>query len=378
MKNVLFYYPSNKRSNVLETLLEELRKKGYQIIVLTTCEKGEFHEAVESFGIRTYSHDIKKGNSGVYYFKQIAFLIKFCKQNNIDLVLSHLQHANIISVFAQYFTKAKFIIFRHQFRFNVFSNDETELANPTEVVFDKVINRLSKVLIVPSLGVYNAILKYERINRSKMRIIPYMYDFKKYNKPDAEKVEELQKKYESRLLLLMCSRLVKFKRHYIVLPIIKKLIAEGLDIKLMILDEGPEEDSIKKYITDNWLSEHVFLLGYRNDFINFMAASDILIHPSLSEASNSTVKEMGLLKKPVAVCSMIGDFDEYIVNGRNGFLLSPNNTEVELEKLLREIYNNKNVLRSLGENLHDTVITKFNRSNEILEKYLSLIEENVS
>jgi len=260
----------------------------------------------------------------------------------------------------------------------VFSNDETELANPTEVVFDKVINRLSKVLIVPSLGVYNAILKYERINRSKMRIIPYMYDFKKYNKPDAEKVEELQKKYESRLLLLMCSRLVKFKRHYIVLPIIKKLIAEGLDIKLMILDEGPEEDSIKKYITDNWLSEHVFLLGYRNDFINFMAASDILIHPSLSEASNSTVKEMGLLKKPVAVCSMIGDFDEYIVNGRNGFLLSPNNTEVELEKLLREIYNNKNVLRSLGENLHDTVITKFNRSNEILEKYLSLIEENVS
>ena len=63
-----------------------------------------------------------------------------------------------------------------------------------------------------------------------------------------------------------------------------------------------------------------------------MAACDLMIHPSLSDASNSAIKEMGLLSKAVAVCSEVGDFDEYIVNDVNGFLMSPINFLMQLLK----------------------------------------------
>lgn len=372
-KKLLFYYPSNKRSNVLETILLEFNKRGVDFEVLTTCEKGDFHYYLEGNGIKTSSHVVVKNNAAVYYLKQIYFLIKFCNKNKISIIHSHLQHTNFIAVIAQFFIKANVVIFRHQFRFNVYSDDKTNLSNKNEVLLDRIINFLAKKIIVPSKGVYDGIIQFENIKKEKLFIIPYVYDFSKYIKPNIDHARSLALKYPAHIKLLMCSRLVKFKRHYIVLPIIKKLIDEGNDICLLILDEGPEEETIKKYIEDNNLQEKVFLLGFRKDFMDYMSICDLLIHPSLSEASNSTAKEMGLLNKTIAVCEKVGDFDEYVINDVNGFLMSPNNTQGELERILREIIINKGRLEKMGNKLHETVLQKFDRSDKILEEYIKLI-----
>ena len=159
-----------------------------------------------------------------------------------------------------------------------------------------------------------------------------------------------------------------------VFPIIKKLVGEGYDIKMIVLDEGFEKDTLSQYIVDNNLTDDIFMLGFKTDFINYMAASDLLIHPSLTEASNSAVKEMGVLKKAVAVCSSVGDFDDYIVDEYNGFLMSPNDTEKYIEELLRKVYKNKKSLEWMGKNLYNTVIQKFNLSDDIVEEYIKLLE----
>jgi glycosyltransferase involved in cell wall biosynthesis len=369
-KKILFYYPSNKQSNSLETLAEELSKNGLNIILLTTCDKGVFHETLEKKGIRTFANSITSKTGFVYYFRQIIFLIKFCKKNKIDIVCSHLQHVNFISVFAQFFSKSRFIIFRHHFKFDVFSNDKLLVANRMEKLFDKTINSLAKEIVVPSTGVFNGMVNYEAVNPQKLSILPYIYNFDAYRKPDQNAVDVIREKYKSQLLLLMCSRLIQFKRHYLVFPIIKKLIREGYDIKMIVLDEGPEKESLQKYISDNDLKEYIFMLGFKTDFINYMAASDLMIHPSLTEASNSAVKEIGLLKKAVAVCTKVGDFDDYITNGVNGYLLDINNTSASIENVIGEAYNNKKQLKDMGEKLHETVLSKFNKSSEIVNSYL--------
>lgn len=375
MKTVLFYYPSNKQSNSLETLIEELSKKGVEICLLTTCPKGVFHQTLEKLGIKTYTNVIQD-NGLMYYIKQIIFLIKFCRKNEIDVVCSHLQHVNFISVFAQYFCKSRFIIFRHHFKFNVFSNDNRLRANRTEVLFDKVINTLAKEIVVPSTGVYNGLIEYENVNERKLKILPYVYNFDNYQKPDERAVKEIKEKYNCKLLLLMCSRLILFKRHYLVFPIIKKLVEEGLDIKLMVLDEGPEKENLQQYINQNNLQNHIFLLGFKTDFINYMASCDLMIHPSLTEASNSAVKEIGLLNKTVAVCSKVGDFDDYIENNKDGFLLNPINTEEEIERIIRLSYMQPEILKEMGTNLHNKVLNRFNKSPEIINQYLNTFRDS--
>lgn len=372
-KNILFYYPSNKRSNSIETLLSELKNKNHNIFFLTTCPSGDLHTVLKSMNINVYDTVLPKNNAIIYYLKQIWRLVTFCSENKIDVVFSNLQHANFISVFAQKFSKAKFIIFRHHFKFNIFSNDVLD-ENKIEALFDKIINKLAKIIIVPSSGVVNGMLITEAVNKNKLKIIPYVYDFEKYEKPDKEAAAQIKNKYNCTLLLLMCSRLIEFKRHQIVFPIIKKLVQEqGLDIKLIVLDEGPEKDKLQDYITSNGLQNNIFILGFKQDFINYMFASDLLVHPSLTEASNSAVKEMGLLKKAVAVCSKVGDFDDYIIDRHNGFLMSPNNTADDLEKIILEAYTQKDLLIRIGHNLHTDVLFKFYKSERVIAQYEELL-----
>ena len=110
--NILFYYPSNKRSISIESIIIGFKNQGHHVILLTQSEEAELHEELRENRIDYSTYVIEKNNSLLYYFKHLLFLIKFCRINKIDIVYSHLQQANIISVFAQYFCNSIFYICR--------------------------------------------------------------------------------------------------------------------------------------------------------------------------------------------------------------------------------------------------------------------------
>ncbi len=374
MKRILFYYPSNKRSIQIETTLIELKKMGYEMILLTTCEAGDLHQQLKENNIPFFTNKIDSKNSFTYYYQQITFLIKFCKSQNINIVFSNLQHTNFIAVIAQFFMSAKVISFRHHFKFNKGNFGIPLKVNKNEVFFDKIINRLAKKIIVPSKGVYNGILENETIGTNKMEVIPYLYDFSQYGKPNLENVEQIKEKYPAHLRLIMVARVIPFKRHILIFPIIKKLIDKGLDIKMMILDEGVEKEKLQQYIDVHQLNNHIFLLGFKRDFLDYMKASDLIIHPSLTEASNNVIKEIGLMEKAVAVCRGVGDFDEYIEEGRNGYFMDIAHPEKDAEKVIEHIYSHKELIPTLGQQLKRDILSKFGNNSDTLKKYQSLIE----
>lgn len=370
-KRLLFYYPSNKRTVSFETQIKTYLNHGYQVYFLTTCERGLLHDELEANSIKCYTNPINNRIPLIYYFRQIYFLISFVYQHKIDFVLSNLQHANIISVISQFFIPARVYIFRHHFKFN--KNDVSIKVNKNEVLFDKIINRLARQIIVPSKGVYNGMKAHERVNMSKVKIIPYVYDFTGYSIPDSTVANRIKDKYPAELRLIISSRLVKFKRHDLVFKLVNKLIKENFNIHLFVLDEGPEKQNLENYIVANSLQSHITMLGYRPDFLEFIDASDVLVHPSLTEASSSMVKEVGLLKKTAIVCKGVGDFDEYIEHQKNGFLLDQENFAQELEVLIREIYCKKYNLNEMGENLRQKVFDTFSINDMTFKPYLKLL-----
>ena len=142
----------------METLVLSLHNSGMNVFVLTTCVKGKFHEELERKGINTFSINSSSVFSG------IKKLIGFCKKYSISTIHSHLQATNIIAVLAQYFLKAKVVVFRHHFEL-----PQVGMArNRNEKLGEKLINRLAKQIIVPSSGVYNGINDYENINMKRL------------------------------------------------------------------------------------------------------------------------------------------------------------------------------------------------------------------
>lgn len=361
-KSILIYYPSNKPSNVIETIAKGFKDKGHSVFLLTQLPKGDLHANFDELGITTESYSIQKKMALVYYLKHVFFLVSFCKKNKINAVQSHLQQANIIAVFAQYFIKAKTVVCRHHFI----------EPNKMSDYFDKIINRLAKTIVVPSEVIRDKLIKEDKLTASKVKLINYVYDFSQYPSPNSAIVKNIKEENNAKLLLLLCGRFVPLKRNEIVFYAIKQLVEEKFDIKLLVLDEGPELEKSKKYVIDNNLQHNVQFLGYRKNIIDYMAACDVLVHPSFTEASNNTVKEAGILSKNVIVCDGVGDFSEYIIHKKNGYLANKQNPLNDFIEYIKIIYNNQNK-QLIGDELKKTVYEKFHKSQVIINSHLQLL-----
>ena len=122
----------------------------------------------------------------------------------------------------------------------------------------------------------------------------------------------------------------------IILEAIKKLKSEGLDI--LVLFSGKDHDyrqsglmgKLKKYVSDNDLSDHVTFLGFidRNEMLNLMHYSAAVIQPSLSEGWSTVVEDAKSLGKFV-IASDIELHKEQLQNNFSLFKASDSDNLVE-------------------------------------------------
>ncbi|MBI2966893.1 MAG: glycosyltransferase [Bacteroidetes bacterium] len=366
--NILFYYPDKERAVSLSSLMIAFRKQGHQVFLLTHSMEGNLHREVKKHDVGTFSYPIKKNISFLFYLKHILYLASFTRKHNIDIVYSHIQRSNFISAFAQYLSPSRFILCRHH------SDCVYVDYNFTERLFDIIINRLGREFIVPSQMVLTQVKIKEKVRTKKIHLIRYGYNFDEYSKPDPDEVRKIRNTYNCNLLLIKVARLIPEKRHIILFRTVKNLVEKGYDIKLLVPSDGREREVLHKFIVDNHLEDHIYLLGYQDHVMNLVAASDLVVHVSCSEASNNFIKEVSLLEKPVIVCSGVGDFDEYITDGLNGIKISKDASPAELENILEKVYLDKIDIHTLGKKLRQDVVQLFGIDN-IIKSY-SVFHEN--
>jgi glycosyltransferase involved in cell wall biosynthesis len=345
-----------------------MRRLGHQVTCLATAPRGELHSELERHGIPSYVFRKEGFWPLPRYLDQARFLARFCRDHRIDTVWSHLQGANVSAVLAQFRTKSRIVVFRHHFHF-VGSEGDARMRNTNEQIVDWTVNQLAREIVVPSQGVYDAMMRFEAVDPRKLGVAPYIYDFSKYPAPDAARVRAIEASLPCRLRIIMVARLINLKRHAVVFPVFKRLIEEGLDIKVMVMDDGEERAALERYVAEHELKGRIVFLGYRDNVIDYMAAAHMMVHPSITEASNNAVKEAGLLRKAVAVQSGVGDFDAYIVDGENGFLAPIANPADAFERAIRRVYEDESLLARVGANLRETVINRFSASADALAAY---------
>jgi glycosyltransferase involved in cell wall biosynthesis len=360
--NILFYTPFNLRSRDTESLMEAFIKQGHKVLLLTQAEDGIYHEYCRKVGVDTHTHSIEKNNSAIYFLKHTHYLIKFCKKNKIDVLYAHLETAGLPAVLAQPFIKAKVFACRHVI-------DEAYLFNSKNfIILTRIVYLLAKNIIVVSNRCKQFMMEVENVKEKKIQVIFLAYNFNLYAKPDQNVVTQIKNKYSADLLLIVACRLVAPKRTELAIDVTKKIIESGINVKLIVLGTGPDLEKIKKYIISSNLSQSVFTEGFRLNVMDYLSASDILIHPSLSDSSSVIIKEAGLNKKVVIACSGIGDVDDYLVNEKNAILVSKENTKEEMINAIIKLHGEKEKRKLLGENLHDLVTERFS-INSILPTY---------
>lgn len=352
MRCILFYTPFNMRSRDTESLMVAFRKQGYRVISLSQSEGKHIHPFLRAHGIETYSF-VMNGRPGAwYYLRHLLYFIRFCHVHQVDVVYSHLESANFVAAMGQYFVPACVYICRHHI-------DEAKLYGFDRSLAYRLTYALAKKVVVVSGAAKRYMLVHEKISEDKIIHIRLAYDFSFYAEPDEEEAARIRQTLQSSVVLLTVCRLTRYKRPEVAIRILHKLVSQGVNAKLVLLGAGEERDNMLKLISTLGVQDSVVLPGFVNNVPDYFLASDIVVHPSVLESSCVVVKEAGLVRKPVVVCRGVGDFDEYIVHGENGFLCSKENFEDEAVTVVNMLSGNHAEQRRIGENLRTVIVNKF-------------------
>jgi glycosyltransferase involved in cell wall biosynthesis len=235
-----------------------------------------------------------------------------------------------------------------------------------------IINNFARNIVVLS-ETNKRIVLAEGVSEHRISLVPLIYDFD-LSSPSAEAVRAIRESHICDLLAVMISRHVRVKRHVLAFQAIEEVIARGRRVKLLVLDDGPERETLEQYVRERSLGEHVSFLGYRTDVGNFVAASDVLLHPSELEVSTNIVKEAGARGKIVMACRGVGDFDEYLKDMENAVLLNVSDGPSVIADRLVDIAANREKYNDLGARLARRVVEKYGRSATTMAPYLRLLD----
>ena len=140
------------------------------------------------------------------------------------------------------------------------------------------------------------------------------------------------------------SRLIKIKG---IVPFLKALV--GLNgYRLFILGDGEQHHEIQNLVDLNKLN--VDLIGFlqQNELIRYYAAADLFVLPSFKDASPLSPIEAIAAGLPILVSQNIGNIDDVLEDGVNGWKFEPGNVPM-INKLAKEVLRlNRNELEIRG------------------------------
>jgi glycosyltransferase involved in cell wall biosynthesis len=143
-----------------------------------------------------------------------------------------------------------------------------------------------------------------------------------------------------------------------------------LELKLIILGDGPERSSLENLAQHKGVSDSVYFLGNVSDVTKFqlLGISDVYVSTALHEGFGLVFLEAMECGLPV-ICYDRGGQSDFLINGKTGFLVELGNTKSFVERIF-EIYSNKK-LRDNISGFNKRLINDYYISN-CAEKYLSL------
>ena len=205
-------------------------------------------------------------------------------------------------------------------------------------------------------------------------------DFEK-GRSAAERTEKLRREYaipEERPVYLFVGRLMWYKGIRIILDALKKLKDSGEDFSMLFAGDGMDRKDIENYTRELGLEEECRFLGAvrdRETLKDLYSLADLFLFPSTFDTNGIVVSEAAssgtasvLIKGSCAA--------EEVTDGRNAFLIEEDSDS--LYRMLKEIGNNKDLLRTVGENAMNDLYLSWEESVGRAWKRYAIVKENYS
>lgn len=191
---------------------------------------------------------------------------------------------------------------------------------------------------------------------------------------------DIRKEYgikEDMPMILFSGRLVMEKGIVTILDAAEHIA----DQRFILLFVGPVHAQVQPYIdralANPKLADKIITTGFRSDIWSITQAADICVQPSIiAEAGSLSVLEAMQAGKPV-IATNNGSQGEYVDNGVNGILISPEDVDA-LSTHLDILLNNKELRMKIGaaaKEKFDTILSWKNFVSHYEELYTTVVAE---
>lgn len=344
---------------ILVNIVNRFDYSQYEVTVLTIFKEGINREDLNKEIKQEWIFKKPfKGYSRLALLFTSQFLFKrFIKSDNYDVIISFLEGFPSRIVAGCTNPNIKLISWIH---LELYENTiGYEFRNKNEAV--KCYNKFHKIVSVAKT-VQDHFTKCVTIPQDKLEVI--------YNPLE---IDEIATKAEinpyqkiDKIRFVTVGRLNPQKGYDRLVRIMKKLKSDGFDFELNILGMGPMEAELKKYVTDNDLSDQINFLGFQKNPYPYIKHADLFVCSSHKEGYSTVVTESVILETPVITTNCSG-MEEILDYGNAGIIV--NNSEDALYEGLKNILNTNENLITLQEktNLRAVFLKQRNSFSQILE-----------
>ena len=167
--------------------------------------------------------------------------------------------------------------------------------------------------------------------------------------------------------LVYVGRLEKIKQVQTLLDMTHILKNTFPHIRLCIVGDGSEKNSLIRRAKKLHISSHISWIGYSNNPGYYIDRSKIFIFPSKNEGMSFALLD-AMSRNKAVVCNNFPSCNEVIENGVNGYIYK------SIEKactIIEKILSSHRLMHQLGVQAQKTVEKKY--SKKTIERYLSLL-----
>ncbi|MDO5040077.1 glycosyltransferase [Clostridium sp.] len=324
-------------SEYLKSFLKYSNKNIFQNYLLVSnlykTEEEIYNELVDDIKYL----DMKREISLKSDLKSIMGIIRYLRNNNVDIIYSHSSKAGALVRIAAIFTKTPVIYNSHGWAFDM--NVSNKKKN-VYILIEKMLAKLTKKIICISKNDYDKALEYKICKENKLALIENGIDIEKFNKSfNASKIKNKYNIPINKLVVGMVARISEQKSPETFVEIASRLCKINDNFHFIMVGDGEEREKIDDLIKKLGISEKFTITGWVNNTAEIISIFDIALLTSKWEGFGLVIPEYFISKVPV-IASSVGGIKNIINNGINGRLVENNDIEKYIEYIFQYINDN--------------------------------------
>lgn len=341
--------PSTGAETVVVRSLTGIRALGVDPVLLTlnTQRDGALADEVRVVGVRRIDVDARR----LFDPSAIRRLAMILRRERFDVVHAGDQDSIILAGLLCRIIGTPVVISRHV------------LVEPTDDLRERIRARLVLAVarwlcdhvIVVADAVGGALMARTSVPAERMTTVHNGVEPATYRDADRTGIRAELGWPHDRPVVLMVAWFRAGKGHDLLADIVPRVVARVPGVRFALVGDGELRPEIAHELAPH--AGSVQFLGHRTDVPSLLAAADVMLLPSWSEALPTVLIEAGAAGVPV-VASDVGGAREIVHDGATGHLVAPGRTEAFADRLV-ELLTDPPAARSMGRHGRARIAERF-------------------